>query len=106
MEMKKAAWFAFPLLLGLGAWMAFPQAPAGRTLVLDDFEFAGAAARWEGPVEISTEHASHGRQSLKVSLDRDRPQFSSAKLPADWSGHDRLRFDIYCESAGMPTATL
>ena len=104
--MTKPAWFGLPALLGLGAWMAFPTPPAGSVLVLDDFETPGAAARWEGPVEVSTEHASHGRQSLKVRLDRGSAQFSSAKLAGEWSGHDRLRFDIYCENAGVLTATL
>ena len=96
---------AAPLLLLLLA-SGYGRPQAGNTLVLDDFETSSAAGQWEGPVEISTEHASHSRHSMKARLERGRAQFSSTRLAPDWSGHDRLRFDIYSEAAGVFTATL
>lgn len=102
----KAVWWSLPAVLGFGAWYAYSTPDQGRVLVLEDFETAGAASRWEGPVEVSTEHSSHGRHSLKIRMEGGHTQFSSAKLASDWRGHDRLRFDIYSERAGVLTATL
>ena len=66
---------------------------ANQTTVLDDFESAESLARWRGQVELSGDHAGHGRQSLKATL---FPQdVVSDKLPKDWRGYDRLMFDIY-----------
>ena len=66
---------------------------AGKVAVLDDFESAASLNRWEGEVALSPEHASHGRQSLKVTL--FPRQLSTEKLPKDWRGYDRLLLDIY-----------
>ncbi|MBI4875226.1 MAG: beta-galactosidase [Acidobacteria bacterium] len=77
-----------------------------RVLVLEDFEDPGAAARWEGQAEISGERAAHGQSAARVRLDRDHPQFSSARLAADWSGYERLLFDIYSQRESVSTATL
>ena len=81
-------------------------AEPGRVLVLEDFEAAGAAARWEGPVEVSAEHASHGRLGAKVRLERGKAQFSSARLAGNWTGYSRLLFDIYSDRNGVATGTL
>jgi beta-galactosidase len=79
---------------------------APRVLVLEDFEDPGAAARWEGPADISAEHATHGRTAARVRLDRVHPQLSSAKLAPDWTGYERLLVDIYSDREGISTATI
>ena len=81
---------------------AFAPQP-GRVLVLEDFETPGAAARWEG-VEVAAEHASHGTKAARVRIDPRNPQFSSAKLPANWTGYDRLLFDVYLDREGVTNA--
>jgi len=102
--------YVFPFLapiLVLTAWRASPQPPTGKVLVLEDFEEPGAAAHWEGaPIDISTDHVAHGLRSASVRLDRDHAQISSSKLPANWSGYDRLLFDIYSDASGVSTATI
>ncbi|MGE5646538.1 MAG: beta-galactosidase [Acidobacteriota bacterium] len=75
------------------------------SLVLEDFETPAAVKRWEGPIELSTERASHGRQAAKVRLTRGRAEVASAQLPGDWTGYDRLLFDIYSDRK-VSTATL
>src|SRR5689334_22820910 len=82
------------------------QAPEPRVLVLEDFENPGAAARWEGPIEIQASHPSHGSHSARLRLDRDHRELSSSKLPGDWRGYDRLLFDIYSESDKVSLATI
>ncbi|MEK7406116.1 MAG: hypothetical protein AAB225_13495 [Acidobacteriota bacterium] len=69
------------------------------TLVLEDFETADAAKRWQGPIRITAERSAHGRQSARVDFDRGRVQVATSALPADWRGyghHPRLR------SHGLP----
>ncbi|MGH9846182.1 MAG: beta-galactosidase, partial [Blastocatellia bacterium] len=84
----------FTLLLAALVCSSFtrPQS-ANQTTVLDDFESAASLARWRGQVALSSDHAGHGRQSLKAML---FPQdIVSDKLPKDWRRHDRLLFDIF-----------
>ena len=74
--------------------LSFAAPPAtGKTVVLDDFETAESLKNWDGKVALSGEHASHGRQSLKVSLFPKR--LSTEKLPKDWQGYDHLLLDIF-----------
>ena len=80
--------------------------PSGRVLVLDDFEAPAAAARWEGPVEVVSEHASHGTHAARLRLDARNSQVSSVKLPSNWTGYDRLLFDVYSEREGVNNATV
>jgi len=86
--------------------LLLPAALAAQVLVLEDFETPDAAGRWDGPVAASADQASHGRYSAIVRLDRDHSQVSSARLPGNWSGYERLLFDIYTERNGVATATL
>ncbi|MGH9939894.1 MAG: hypothetical protein ACREAM_26940, partial [Blastocatellia bacterium] len=80
-------------LIILSLYLITQTQSANHTTVLDDFESAESLARWRGQVELSVDHAGHGRQSLKATLfPRD---IVSDKLPKDWRGHDRLLFDIY-----------
>ncbi len=74
------------------------QNAPGRTAVLDDFETAGSLKRWDGQVALSREHASHGLQSLKVTL--FPKQLSTEKLPNDWQAYDRLLLDIFNPEPG------
>jgi beta-galactosidase GanA len=70
----------------------------GKTAVLDDFETAESLKRWDGEVALSHEHASHGRQSLKVTL--FHRQLSTVRLPKNWQGYDRLLLDIFNPEPG------
>jgi hypothetical protein len=71
---------------------AAPDA-TGKAAVLDNFETAESLKTWDGEVALSREHASHGRQSLKVSLFPKK--LTTEKLPKDWRGYDRLLLDIF-----------
>jgi beta-galactosidase GanA len=68
---------------------------ASSVLVLDDFEASGSSRRWVGPVAVDPTKAAHGRNSARVTFSSDKAEVSSSKLPADWSGYDRLLFDVY-----------
>src|SRR5947207_4990360 len=93
-------------VLAVTGWQVSSRPAPGRTLVLEDFEAADSLSRWEGSIEITADHVSHGRSAARVSLNREHPQFSSARLAADWSGYDRLLFDLYSERDGVSTATV
>ena len=82
------------------------QSPSSRVLLLEDFESSRGAARWEGPIDVQTNHASHGSRSGRIRLDRDHREISSSKLASDWRGYDRLLFDIYSESDQVSLATI
>ena len=73
-----------------------PEAGAGGVMVLDDFESEQSLSTWDGPGDISQAHAAHGRSALRLDLsDRTRRRLVSENLPADWSGYDVLKFDIF-----------
>lgn len=103
------AWWVAPGVLPaaclLAAWQS-GSTPTHRVLVLDDFETAEAAKRWEGPLELSSGHASHGRQSALVRFDRAHPSVSATTLAANWREYDRLLFDLYSGREGVSTATV
>jgi hypothetical protein len=105
MRGRRTTLLLLPFVAAVG-WQAATQVPSSRVLVLEDFETPEAAARWEGPLEIAADHASHGRQAARLRLDREHPQVSSARLAADWRGYDRLLFDLYTESDVVSTATV
>lgn len=94
-----------PVLAVTGWQVSSPSAPS-RVLVLEDFESADALSRWEGPLGIAADHVSHGRAAARAHVDREHPRFSSTRLAADWSGYDRLLFDLYSERDGVSTATV
>ena len=100
------------LLIGLvpivafSAWRGISQSPVGRVLVLEDFESPQAAARWQGPLEIRSGHASHGANAARVRLQGHRAQISSTRLASDWRGYDRLLFDVYSESKQVSLASI
>jgi beta-galactosidase GanA len=94
------------LILAAGALVMAAPPPNPRVLVLEDFEAQSATGRWEGPLAISPEHASHGYHSGRISLDSAHPEFSSGKLATDWSGYERLLFDLYSEREGNSAASI
>ena len=96
---------ALTLILGYTSW-GLAQRGAHDALVLDDFESPQSAQRWQGNVSIANGPVSHGSRSLRMELTQKDPIVSSAALAADWSGHDRLLFDIYSETDSVTTATL
>jgi beta-galactosidase GanA len=93
------------VLSSLWIWSA-SQAQVGRTLVLDDFESPESVKHWEGEVQLSQNHSSHGAHSAQVHFNPGRTQISTAKLPQDWRNYDRLLFDIYCDRDKVSMATV
>ena len=90
-ERGASALLASLLALLLSSPFVEPQ-NADHTRVLDDFESAESLSRWRGQLELSADHAAHGRRSLKATL---FPQdVLSEQLAKDWRGYDRLLFDI------------
>jgi len=80
-------------------------ASTGNVLVLDDFENADSLARWEGSLSLSTEKVCHGTASARIDLSDRRARFVvTEKLPGDWSGYDRLKFDIFNPSGTVEVA--
>ncbi len=68
----------------------------GKVLVLDDFENESSLERWDGPASISAARVAHGASALHLDLsDRTARRLVSENLPADWSGYEVLRFDIF-----------
>ena len=67
-----------------------------ETYLLDDFESESSLKQWKGPVSLSRDYASHGRNCLRLDLsDRRSRVLESESLPGDWSGYELLKFDIY-----------
>ena len=66
--------------------------------VLCDFESADSVDHWQGTYELSKQIASHGKQSLRVTLPRGKEKgLISEKLPKDWSGYDWLAMEIFSQ---------
>ena len=79
---------------------AVGEAPKGQTKVLNDFEldtdkdmFADSTAT----IEISTEHATSAKHSLKVAWTGFKPLSALGTLPADWSEYKWLKFDLFMD---------
>ena len=84
------ALFILPLL-------AMSWVQAQDTKILSDFESPADLALWSaanGSATISTEHATHGVQSVKFSSGES---FSSERLPRDWSGNDSCDIDFFVD---------
>ena len=99
--MNPVTWL--PLAMAL---LAVPGAPAGRVLVLEDFEPAGSASRWEGPVEAVAGMATHGQRSGQIRFTADRGRAGVSSMPGDWSPYDRLLFDVYSARKGALALSL
>ena len=82
-------------------WVAsFPAVVATRaersdTRVIDDFESGLARGRWEGSIQRSTLHPSHGRYGLEVKFDAAAKAFSAHFHDDNWSPYERLLFDAF-----------
>jgi hypothetical protein len=81
-------------------------AAAPHVLVLEDFETANAAQKWDGSVQVVTGRASHGNKSLRIAFQPGRTEIGTTKLPHDWRGYDRLLFDAYSDRDGPILASL
>ncbi|MEN6606862.1 MAG: hypothetical protein ABFD60_06435, partial [Bryobacteraceae bacterium] len=54
------------LLLVCASLMSASETKPNRVLVLDDFEDAVSTSNWKGDIQITSEHAAHGRASARV----------------------------------------
>ena len=106
MTSSRSLLIALVPIVAFSAWRGTSQSPVGRVLVLEDFESPQAAARWQGPLEIRSGHASHGANAARVGLEGHRAQISSTRLASDWRGYDRLLFDVYSESEQVSLASI
>jgi Beta-galactosidase/Beta-galactosidase trimerisation domain len=69
--------------------------PEPRAKLLDDFETAAPLTRWQGPVKISTAHPAHGKNCLEVQFDSRSGTLTTSLQDGDWTGYERLLFDVY-----------
>jgi len=78
------------------SWIVSGAPLLADTLVLDDFESKSCLKKWSGPVSLASEFSTHGKRSLRIKLVNGSGNVvQSESLPRDWSGYDRLLFDIY-----------
>ncbi len=70
---------------------------AGEELMLSDFESRESLRVIEAraKIELVSEHATQGKQAGKVPAGFTIVAGGWTRLPADWSGYDQLRLDIY-----------
>ena len=81
----------FALLSGLLSLAV--SATGSQVVVLDDFE-TGTVKAWQGAIRISSDHASHGSQAGRITLQRGAAEVSLAPSQRDWKAFDRLLFDV------------
>ena len=97
------------VVLAGGIAFAIGETPKVETKVLNDFEvdadkdmFADSTAT----IEISTEHATSAKHSLKVAWTGFKPLSALGTLPEDWSGWKWLKFDLFMEGESSFTLRL
>jgi len=87
--------------------VATAPAEAG-TRLLFDFETDDDVSAWKVEdavsqcveLSVSDEHATSGRRSLKMVLKpHEWPGMHTLKIPADWSGNQDLKFDVFADQA-------
>ncbi len=100
---------AILVALAAGA-MAAGSAAAGEMRTFTDFEDASILRQIEvkgdRPGELSGEHVTSGRQSLKIAAGSVLVWGSWARLPGDWSGYDAFEMDVYNDTGGPVTVGL
>jgi len=94
------------LLLVCASLISASETTPSRVLVLDDFEDAASTSNWKGDIQITSEHAAHGRASARVRFAGRSTEIAGLKLATDWRGYDCLRFDLFSERKDFLTATL
>src|SRR3990167_5722025 len=111
---KIAAILAVGMILGYRAVQAVGKFPNGskspvaptEALLLSGFESPNEVGRWEtqgSEIEPSNLHATEGKSSAKVTFLGGNEAsaivlskaFRARQLPSDWSGYDRLTFDVF-----------
>ncbi len=96
------------------AWAQDPNQPAPKveTTMLFDFEEENALTRFDAngsETAISTEHATSGKQSLKVTFKAGEGSTSiyTERFPVkDWSAANTLKLDIFADEAVTLTMTI
>ena len=92
------------MALGIGTICASgadaPPSDVGRAKSIIDFEDASIwKSENNSPFEVSTEHVTQGKKSLKVNY-TNKPEWSNIltdKMPADWTGFRYLNVDVFLE---------
>jgi hypothetical protein len=95
-DLKFSRWVLFVLPVSaflLSTWTFLSQ--TGKVLVLDDFETDASLSRWQGPCRLSTTHPAHGNSCLEVKFTSPSTTLSMPVKEGDWSGYDRLLFDVF-----------
>lgn len=103
--MRKLAWFAFAVLgaAAVSAWSDDIAKPAtGEEKRIAGFEEEAPPAGWyaqDGKVAVSADHATEGKQSLRIDLVAGAyPGFGLDLKGDDWSSYDALRFSVFSEA--------
>jgi hypothetical protein len=106
MNARNAFCIVLVVMLGVLSW----QAPAQeRTYtgarLLASFETQSELARCDssGEMSLSEKHITQGKRALKISYGIVRPSFemTTGDTVWDFSGHDKLKLDIYLDGAPM-----
>ena len=93
--------FAF-LLFVFFALNSVSQTKSSNVTVIDGFENKASIDNWEGTFEISASNPSHGKYSMMLtSASGTSLWLESKKIPADWSGFQTLKFDVYNPSENL-----
>ncbi len=84
----------------IGAFLIFSGMPtlsieSPKVGIIDDFETGLDRNCWQGPIQLSQAHPAHGKSSLEVKFISASPSVSLQVKSGDWSGHDRLLFDVF-----------
>ena len=113
--MRKLALLAV-VIMGLGAAsMLFAddvfRPTTGEEKLLGGFEGETVPREWEPNADtklsISTEHATEGKQSLKVEMSKGAyPGVGLVGRAQDWSTYDALRFTVFNQNAGTVWCTV
>jgi hypothetical protein len=103
---------AFRIVLVVMLGVLSRQAPAGErtdtdTNLLVSFEAQSelAGCNSSGEMSLSEKHITQGKRALKIRYGMVRPSFemTTGDTVWDFSGHDKLKLDIYLDGAPMNT---
>ena len=95
--MKKLIVVAMLVTLGVAALYA-AEAAKDKVLLVNDFENDADKDMFKdstASIEVSDQHATHGKHSLKVTWEGNKPLSALATMPGDWSKYKWFKFDLF-----------